>query len=368
MANLKFDGLKVLITKENNLEEVLIDFWDFKSNLTTKPLIDSSNQESILDKYNEILNIIQSENKNEDQNIILIITLILKKLINMNKPIKMLEIGSLDGWMSKYFAQLLRYFNEDNKLVCIDSFDNQVENRRMFKFTNSFELYKNNIDISNSADIVNTIISNPIDMLDVISNDSFDIIFINHKYSNSIYINKYINKLKHDGLFIVDLKQDYNQLNLYKDNCFDTFMEFIDINGVVTGYSNIGKNEKDFFRIESIDNKYKCIYKNIFDTTKNIVTTIEDIVNNLNKESIAKIEYAIKLTSMVENILIDINDKIINNNLKYYTNEVKNSLMDVMVELMQGGTSLDVFRKDLLDNAIIWCDSMEIEFGDKNYL
>ena len=368
MANLKIDESKVSIIKDNNLEEVLVNFKDLKCNLTTKPLFYSTWQQSIFNKYREILEIIKSENKYEQENIIFIVTLILKKLINMNRPIKMLEVGSSDGYMSKYFAQLLKYFNEDNKFVCIDLFDTQVENKGLFKFTNSFELYKNNIDISNAADIVNTVISYPISMLDFISSDSFDIIFINYKYANYKYINKYINKLKYNGLFIVDLNQDYNQLNLYKDNYYGAVIEFIDINGVITGYSNIGKDEKDFFRIKSIDNKYKCIYNNILDISKNIATTIEDVINNLNKESIDKIKYSIKLLSDIENILIEINDNIINNNLKYYTNEVKNSLMDVMFESMQDGESLEVFRKDLIDNTTVWWDSIEIEFSDKNYI
>lgn len=363
MVNLKFDELKVSIIKENNVEEILIDFSDFKSNLTIKSL-NSSYQHSILHKYNEILNMIQSENNKEYQNTILIITLLLKKLIGINRPIKMLEIGSSDGYMSKYFSQLLSYFNEDNRLVCIDSFDTQIENVGIFKFINSFELYKDNI--RNYSSIVNTIIANPINILDTISNDSFDIIFVNYKYSNNAYINEYINKLKFNGLFIIDLGQDYEQLNLYKNKCFDTFIEFIDLNGRLVGYTNIGKNEKAFFEIESTKNKCKNIYNDIMETTKNVIMTIEDIINNLTKESISKIEYAIKAVSIIEDILIKINDKIINIDLKYYTNEVKNSLMDIMIELNQDGPLLNIFRKDLIDNSIIWCDLMEVEFSDKN--
>lgn len=363
MVNLKFDELKVSIIKENNIEDILIDFTDFKSNLTTKPL-NSNYQQSILHKYNEILNTIQNENNKEYEKRILIITLLLKKLIGINRPIKMLEIGSSHGYMSKYFSKLLSYFNENNRLVCIDSFDDQIENIGLFKFTNSFELYKDNI--RNYSSVVNTIISNPITIMDTISNDSFDVIFVNYKYSDNVYINEYINKLKYNGLFIIDLGQDYDQLNLYKNKCFDTFIEFINLNGRLVGYTNIGKNEKSFFEIESNNNKCKNIYTDIMETTKNIIATIEDIINNLTKESISKIEYAIKAVSIIEDILIKINDKIVNIDLKYYTNEVKNSLMDIMIELSQEGPLLNVFRKDLIDNSIIWCDLMEVEFSDKN--
>ena len=364
MANIGLNGLRVILTKECELDEVLIDFSDCKSNLTSKPLFNSIYQQSILDKYKEIVARIKSENKDEYQTIIFIITLMFKKLIKINKPIKMIEIGSLDGWMSRYFADILKYFNENNELVCIDLFDEQVETKGMFKFTNGFELYKNNINTSNSADIVNTVISNPIKMLDIISDNSFEIIFINYRYSNNMYINKYINKLKCEGLFIADLKQDYNQLNQYNQNCFD---EFVDIDGIITVYSNIRSNEKNFFKIESSDSKYNSIYNNIFDTTRHIIEIIEYIINNLNElDTLDKIEHAIRLITNVEDILIEINNKLINNDLKYYTSEVKNSLIDIMIELKEGGESIDVFKQDLLNAAIIWSDLIEIEFSNKN--
>lgn len=363
MNNLKIENSKVFLVKENNIKEILIDFSDFKCNLTDKPLINTVNKQSIIEKYNEIISNIKGEQ--DYNNIIFTLTLILRKLIGMNRPIKMLEIGSLDGYMSKYFVSLLNYFNNESTLTCVDLFNEQVTNNGIFKFTNSFELYKNNINESGASNVVNTIIGNPIDILDIIEDSSFDIVFINHRYSNSIYINKYINKLKEKGLFIVNLGQDNELLNLYLNHSFDTFMEFTNLDNIITGYGTIEKSEKEFFELESIKNQYKYIYKNILDTTDNIKIIIENVVNTLNINDIEKIKYAINLLNMIENILIQINDEINNIDLKFYTNEVKNSLIDLMFEIEKEGKFINEFKVDLIENKNIWYESIQNEFLDK---
>lgn len=364
MDNLNFDNGKIKLIQENNLDEILlIDFNDFKSNLSSKLLIGLNDEQSIYRKYIDIMSEIQEE---IDYNSILFkLTLILKKFINTNKPVKMLEVGSLDGYMSKYFANLLKYFNEENKLVCIDLFNQQVENKGIFKFTNSFELYKNNINSSGAVDIVNTVIGNPIDMLEIIEDDTFDIIFVHNKYSDCIYLNKYINKIKDRGLIILDLSQDVQKLNSYVDNSFDTFIKFTDLDNILTGYSTINKSEKSFFKLESIKTQYKNVYKNILEMTGNVVKIIDNITTNLDDDNKEKIEYTINLLSMIEDVLIEINNELINNDLKFYTNEVKNSLMDLMIEIERNGKFINRFKSDLIENKQIWYESIQEEFLDK---
>lgn len=345
MANIQFEELKVKLKEICKMDEILIDFNDYKSNLSPMSLTNKNNNEkSIIDKYTEIFKTVHYETKEDFNSIIFTLTLIFKKLMSTNNTIKTLEVGSRDGFISKYILEILTYFNKKNQMTCIDLFNEQVNNYGMFNCTNSFELYRNNINSVGSVDSVNTIIGNPMHISEQLEDDCYDILYINYKYSDSIFIEKYINKLKENGLLLIDLKDDKRKLREYKSKYSWDYVELYE-NIIV--YNNITKNEKEYFEIESANYKYKSIFKNIYEAKEDLIGNIKYIVNNLDDLSVSdKIDRCINLVNNMEGIIIQINEKLINIELKYYINEVKNALLDVRISL-QDKNLVKIFIKEL---------------------
>lgn len=365
MATIIANGNKIILQKDHGINEILLDFNNYKSNYSKKKMHSSSiainKDESIFEKYQNIINKIKIESNYMSK--LLIITLIIRELIGKNSSVKMIELGSGDGTLSRYFAEILKYFNYENQLICVDLFNETLKSDNIFETANIFDVYKNNIKLSHANDIVKTIISSPKEILDLVQNETFDIIFVNKKYSNSIYLNKYINKIKQNGLFIVDLENNVSELDKYNSMEFDNFHH---IDNKIILYSNIDFRQKQYFSIESIDNKGKQIYKNIFDIAKYIVETIEYIVDDvMSSDVIDKINNIITMLNNMEELFIGLNGNLNNHNLKYETNEVKSILLDLMFEIKEGGIYIEKFKNNLLDISIIWSDSIEQEFFKK---
>ncbi|WP_373599243.1 hypothetical protein [Paraclostridium bifermentans] len=362
MANLNFQRLKVKLVEMCKTDEILIDFQDYKSNISSMSLTNKNNSSTVIDKYIEIFGKVKYEGGEDADSILFILTLIFKNLMSTNKPIKVLEVGSRDGFISKYILEILNYFNEENELTCIDTFNEPANNYGMFNCTNSFELYRNNIGSVGTVENINTIIGHPIRVCEQLKNDCYDIIYINYKYSDSIFIEKYINKLKENGLLLIGLNNDMNKLNDYK---YKYSWKDVNINQNIIVYNTITKNEKEYFEMESADYQYKAVFKNIYEAKNYLIDDIKYIVNNIDDLSIEnKIDSCINLVNNMEEILIQVNEKLINIDLKYFANEVKNSLLDVKISLQDKGL-VQIFEKDLIEATNELDNLIDIEFKNR---
>lgn len=330
MGDFKVKNNQIVFVDCNGFENVLFTYDRFR-NHSSVPLyeIAGDTQEPLLmNQLNTFINDFDRINENvpeglSKETITLCVFLITAELLKKHRNYNVLEIGCDNGVLSCYLAGILKYFNTNNRLICMtDYLDSECRKNWLEK-----------IMLADAADIVSVVTAEY--SSDFFKKGYFDIVIINGSVQfdePAVMINNAVNSAKNNGI-IICLPENQYLLN----SCFQAVLNNC------TEYNQDEKWSVLFKRIDEQDKKnaYECSDEFKLSTVKNeiseILSSIENTVESLFMPDYlqgvnnALVDDAIKKVARAEDDVLNIYSQLNGMNIKFAINELKEALIDFRV-------------------------------------
>ncbi len=385
-------GRFYLLNTDTKIEETLIDFNDFYSNTTnfTMPEL-LNNYINIIKPYSDIDRYTFTENKLIDA--LYLTSLVFKKLMQGNYVnINALELGSNLGFFTFFYANTLKVFSDSNHIFSINTWNDLHTNTSNCLLTheNTFDHFRNILKWAKIESMVTSVISDSAVNFSHFPDNYFDIIFINnardYKHTYMDIVNS-IKKLKVGGLLLGSNCECY--FNDLPNELLDAdYKNSESINGYHIGlikalndilgkgyeknlygsiwYKFIDKKDKELAKDLSDDKKLLLNKKHIIETSKTLTKSIHFISLNYLELSHNKLESSIldfaKYLNNIEDCLIELYDILANKNLKFLTNNLKSTAINIKIN-MNEKNQISTLINNLINEFHNWKTAIDEEFS-----
>jgi ubiquinone/menaquinone biosynthesis C-methylase UbiE len=245
--------------------------------------------------------------------------LTVQQLVRKQRDFHVLEIGCDSSALSVLIAEILKHFNSNNRLICVS--EEQVNTEQ--------DIWLQLMSTSSAADIVSRYIGDFTDL--PFRENYFDIVIINGN-TQFAQVEKVFQQaalvLRNQGILYgiseqrPDVEAAWSKM-LGASDCYP-----VD-EGTVVYAKQLSAKNKQMLIAQTPQNQFSKI-KSII---SNNLAIIEDHIFNLNHLTAVELDNTIKVVSQTEDQTLKIFNQLISLNLKFYLNELKESLINYRLEL-----------------------------------
>lgn len=244
---------------------------------------------------------------------------IIQQLVNKQRNFRVLEIGCDNGVLSVLIAEILKHFNSDNRLICVSEEQVNTEQDQWLKLMST----------SSAIDIVSRYIGDFTEL--PFRENDFDLVIVNGTMqfvqAKSVFEQAAL-VLRNQGILyvIAELQTDLFALSSESLKNSSNYL----INETTTVF---------FKKLSRADRKALITHTSqikVFKTKRTIIDNlniIKEPIINLSNLTAIELDEIIKIVSRTEDLVLNIFNQLISLKLKYYLNELKETLINYRLNL-----------------------------------